>query len=222
MIKKKASMKGFELTVNEKKIKGAIKEGSTCVILTHRDNEYNIYFGSLDNAGMLSYIWYSSKPEDDAKFTISVEDIGETSEPAVIMDYSNKEQLNKLSLEYYYKLRDELAKEEGNQIRGFIVRYKNEEIKIAAKDGLAMIDVFENKGERRLSIGLFDYADSTRSIYDPISLDMGDKFEVELAEIEESSQPVKVIKDNTIKCVTKSKPEVFMELENNLKKRGLL
>ena len=104
-------MKGFELTVNEKKIKGAIKGGITDVLLTCRDNQYYICFGSMDDTGMLSYTWYSSNPEDGAKFTVSVEDIAETSEPAVIMDYGNKEQSNKLSLESYYKLRDELIKE---------------------------------------------------------------------------------------------------------------
>lgn len=107
-------------------------------------------------------------------------------------------------------------------MKGFIIRHKNEEIKIAVKDGLIIISVFENKGETRLSVGLFDYVNSTSSIYDRISLDMGDKLEVELAEVEENSQPVKVIKDNAIKRVPKSKLEIFRLLEDELKKKGLL
>jgi len=102
-----------------------------------------------------------------------------------------------------------------NQMKGFILRYKNEEIKIAAKDDLAMIDVLENKGKRRLSVVLFDYANSTRSIYDPVSLDTGDKLEVELTEIEEISQPTEGVKDDAIKRTTKSKLEMFLELEND-------
>lgn len=104
-------MKGFELTVNGKKIKGAIEKGSTGVLLTYKDNQYHVDFGSMDETGMRSYTWHSSNLEDGAKLTISVEEIAETSETAVVRDVNNEEQLNKSSLENYYKLRDELIKE---------------------------------------------------------------------------------------------------------------
>jgi len=94
-----------------------------------------------------------------------------------------------------------------NQMKGFILRYKNEEIKIAAKDDLAMIHVYELRGETCLSI-----AYGSRIWYDNL-LDIGDNFEVELAEIEDP-QPTNVVK--------KSKLEMFLEFENDLKKRGLL
>ena len=104
-------MKGFELTINGEKIEGAISEGITSIILSCKNNQYTINFGSMDNTGMLTYTWFSSSLEQGSKLKVVSKEVAVTSNPIEIRDYNNKEQIDQLELESYFKLRDELIKE---------------------------------------------------------------------------------------------------------------
>lgn len=104
-------MKGFELLVNGCQIRGGIHKGVTGVIITYKDNACSILFSSLSDAGMFSQTWYSSNLALDDKIIILCKEIDNPSEPESILDYNDKELLNKLQLETYYKMRDELIKE---------------------------------------------------------------------------------------------------------------
>ena len=104
-------MKGFELDINGENVKGAISEGITSIILTCKDDQYNINFSSLDNTGMLAYTWLFSELEQGSKLKISISEISETLEPTSVTDYANKDQIDKLELESYYRMRDDLIKE---------------------------------------------------------------------------------------------------------------
>jgi hypothetical protein len=104
-------MRGFELTINGEKIEGAIGEGITSIVLSCKDNQYNINFGSMDNTGMLTYTWFSSDLKQGSKLKIVSKEVSVTLNPIDIRDYNNKEQMDKLELESYFKLRDELIKE---------------------------------------------------------------------------------------------------------------
>jgi|SRR5690606_170765 len=105
-------MKGFKLLTGDKEITGGIHAGITGIIITHKENISQILFNSLDDSGMLSYTWYSSNLVYGDKLTISYQHISKCSNPIQTLDYSNQEQMDKLALENYYRLREEL-KEEG-------------------------------------------------------------------------------------------------------------
>lgn len=104
-------MRGFELSIKGKKIEGAINEGITIIVLTCRDDQYSIHFSSMDNTGMMAYTWFSSDLEQGTQLTIAAKEVANTLVPVDFVDYNNREQLDKLQLESYFRLRDELITE---------------------------------------------------------------------------------------------------------------
>lgn len=104
-------MKGFELLVNGCQIRGGIRTGITGVSITYKHNACRILFNSLSDAGMFSQTWYSSNLTLGDKVIISYQEIDNPSQPERNLDYNDKELLNKLELENYYRIRDELMKE---------------------------------------------------------------------------------------------------------------
>lgn len=105
-------MKGFKLLTDGKEITGAIQAGITGVMITNKENNLHILFNSLDDTGMLSYTWHSSNLEQGNKVTISYQDVTRRSNPVETLDYNNQEQMDKLALESYYRLREELINED--------------------------------------------------------------------------------------------------------------
>lgn len=104
-------MKGFELIVNKRKTSGGVTMGITGISLTYRDNACRVLFSSMDETGMFSQTWYSSELSLGDRIMISYQEIDNPSPPERIIDYHDKELVDKLTLEGYYRMRDELIKE---------------------------------------------------------------------------------------------------------------
>ena len=113
-------------------------------------------------------------------------------------------------------------------MKGFVFRYKNEEIKIGVNKGGILKAILSNfKGASESYVGSIDYINSeTRSWNDFIRLDIGEKLEVELTDIGENSHLMYFTKEDITNHIQpnniKSKLEMFLELEADLKERKLL
>jgi hypothetical protein len=115
-------------------------------------------------------------------------------------------------------------------MKGITVNYNGEEMKVAVKDGIITVHLFNNNGnspaladgESCMYIRGVDYAECKHYIwneYNPIRI--GDKFEIEFTEIDVSSVPAKVTEDKNVRR-PKTKLDCFCELETELKKQGLI
>jgi hypothetical protein len=106
-------MKGFILQINGERISGAIDEGITSIIMTCKEDQCHVSFGSLDKSGTLSYTWYASDMETGDCLNIFFTDNINISEAKETRDYNKSlEESRKESLELYLKLRQELIEEE--------------------------------------------------------------------------------------------------------------
>ena len=115
-------------------------------------------------------------------------------------------------------------------MKGFEVHNNGKTTKIAVKDGMITIHLFVNNGESRMLtdgesrmyVGGVDYTERINMAwYDNTPINIGDKFEVKVTEINEPSVPAKIIEDKSIKR-PKTKLEFFRFLEHELKKQGLI
>ncbi|GHE37095.1 hypothetical protein [Sphingobacterium griseoflavum] len=105
-------MKGFKLSINDHKaIMGGIQDGSTGVIVSHKDGKLQVFFNSMDKTGMLSYTWCADNLSFEDKLKISYQNIYEELSPIDVLDYTNQEEMDSVALESYYQLRDELMEE---------------------------------------------------------------------------------------------------------------
>ena len=104
-------MKGFELNINDNIISGGIENGLTGIVISCRENKCQLDFSSLDHTGMISSIWYSSILKLGDKIMIKAVEINHASAPAEIRDYKDKELMNKIDLDSYYRMRKELVSE---------------------------------------------------------------------------------------------------------------
>lgn len=105
-------MKGFVLKINGKCISGSIKEGITSIILTCKENQCHVHFGSLDKSGMFSCTWYSADLKTGDCLKIRLEDIISISEIKEIRDYNRSlEESQKENLDLYRRLKKELIEE---------------------------------------------------------------------------------------------------------------
>lgn len=103
-------MTGFKLQIDNKYISGAIEEGITSILLTLKEDQFRLHFGSLDKSGMLSYIWYAADLNIGDCLKISFTDIISTSKPQKVVNY-NLLDGDKLELDYYHRLKKELIEE---------------------------------------------------------------------------------------------------------------
>ncbi len=104
----------------------------------------------------------------------------------------------------------------------FKIYYKQKTIKAAVLDGDITLNLFTKKGDSRICIGAVDYTENEKIEWCDFSeIEIGDKFEIEVAEIDIPSTPAKIKQDMKLER-PKSKLEIFLELENNLKQKGLL
>jgi hypothetical protein len=107
-------------------------------------------------------------------------------------------------------------------MKGFEICYIDKTTKIAIKDGLIVIDLYNNNSDRRMYIGGVDYKECKRIVwYDNSPIKIGDKFKIKVTEIDDPSAPVEITEDKNIKR-PKTKLEFFRELEVELKKQGLI
>ncbi len=106
-------------------------------------------------------------------------------------------------------------------MKGFKIYHKQKTIKAAVRDGEITLNLFNNNGDSRIYIGAIDYAENERIEWCDFSeIEIGDKFEIEISEIDAPSTPAKI---EHVKIERpKSKLEIFFELENKLKQEGLL
>lgn len=104
-------MKGFKLSLNEKRLSGAIKEGITSVLITFNDGKFNLNFSSLNQANQ-SYIWHKTDLKIGDLIDISFEENVDVSEAQEIIDHNiSKDESDKRTLDSYHKLRQELIQE---------------------------------------------------------------------------------------------------------------
>ena len=107
-------------------------------------------------------------------------------------------------------------------MKGFKVYYGQETIKAAVSDGMNTFNLFNNNQNCHLYIGAIDYAENRRIEWRDFSeIEIGDELEIEVSEIEAPSTPAKIEHDMKIER-PKNKLEIFQELENKLKQKGLL
>jgi len=105
-------MTGIELEIDGTLRKGGIQNGITSVIISYKNDQYSVFFNSLDgDTSMISYVWYSSNLNPRTTLSISLVDILEQLEPKEVIDYNNKEYADKRDLETYFNLKQELIKE---------------------------------------------------------------------------------------------------------------
>lgn len=107
-------------------------------------------------------------------------------------------------------------------MKGFEIQFKEETIRIAVEDGLATINIFDNNGDSKLYVGAINYKEQKDLIWhDYSSISIGEKLEIKATEFDYPSSPEKINERKDIKR-PKSKLEVFLGLETDLKKRGIL
>lgn len=105
-------MKGYQVLINNsQKISGGIHEGSTMVLITFRDGLFRVNFSSIDQTGMIAYTWYVADLKLGDKLDITYQEIIEDINPAQVVDYNNQEEMDRMALEGYYKMKAELIKE---------------------------------------------------------------------------------------------------------------
>jgi hypothetical protein len=116
-------------------------------------------------------------------------------------------------------------------MKGFEIRYNEKETKVAVKDGMITIHLFNQNvvdghilvdDVSRMYIGGVDSEECKRYVWGDFSpIKIGDKFEIKVAEIDAPSAPAEITEDKNIKR-PKTKLEFFRELEAKLKKQGLI
>lgn len=103
-------MTGFILQIDNKSISGAIDEGITSILLTFKEGLFRLHFGSLDKSGMISHTWYATDLKVGDHLKIRFTDISSPSEAQDVVNY-NLLDTDKISLDYYYRLKKELIEE---------------------------------------------------------------------------------------------------------------
>jgi hypothetical protein len=103
-------MTGFILQIDNKYISGAIEEGITSILLTLKEDQFRLHFGSLDKSGMLSYTWYATDLNIGDCLKISFTNIISLSKPQEVVNYNLLDE-DKLDLDYYHRLKKELIEE---------------------------------------------------------------------------------------------------------------
>lgn len=104
-------MRGFKLKIHGKEISGAIEVGITNIVLSCKENQFHLTFSSLDETGMISQVWYSSYLELGDRLSIIFDDTYGVSQPMEVRDYTNKDAMDRLLLQSYHRLREELVNE---------------------------------------------------------------------------------------------------------------
>ena len=93
-------------------------------------------------------------------------------------------------------------------MKGFEIRHNDNIIKVAVKDGMITVHLYNHNGNgpvlmdgvSRIYIGGIDYARCKNYVWrDNSPIDIGDKFEIKLTEMDEFSIPDKITDEEYIK-----------------------
>lgn len=105
-------MNGFSLKHNNEAICAALETGSIGIVISNKDGEFSISFNGMDSQGIY-YEWYNQKICTNDSITVKYEHINEStvSQPISIRDMNNKKVEDKLLLNSYFKLKQELLDE---------------------------------------------------------------------------------------------------------------
>lgn len=107
-------------------------------------------------------------------------------------------------------------------MKGLEITYNGQTMQVAVKNGLTAISIFTLRGNGNMSVWGADHCDYKLIIWDDnASISLGDRFEIKVAEISESSEPKKWEDYKDIKPPV-SKLERFYSIKKYLKERGLL
>ena len=107
-------------------------------------------------------------------------------------------------------------------MKGFQIQYKDKVSNVAAPDGMVTINIFQIKDDVRMNVQSSDYEKLSRNIwYDSLPIEFGDKINIQVKDLEQLSTPESIVEDAKIKR-PKTKLEIFREVEDRLKKKGLL
>jgi hypothetical protein len=115
-------------------------------------------------------------------------------------------------------------------VMGIEIRYNDKTTKVSVEDGMITVHLFNQNGnspglkdgDSRMDIWGIDYEKCTRYVwYDSLPINIGDRFEIKVTEIDAPSSPAKTTEDKSVKR-PKTKLEFFRELETELKKQGLI
>lgn len=105
-------MKGFSLKIDNKTIHAALESGSSGIIISNKEGDYNISLHGMDDKGVY-YVWYKKNLSVGDSMSIKHEIIEQSmvSEPIFIRDVNDEDAENKLLLDAYHKLKQELLDE---------------------------------------------------------------------------------------------------------------
>lgn len=109
-------MVGFELSIKDEIIAGALEEGAVTIAVTFTSRELEepirLDFGGLDTSkrknDTIEYVdWFKSGLEVGDVFTIKVKDIDEVSPAVKVREVNNRDELD---LKSYHQLKERLEK----------------------------------------------------------------------------------------------------------------
>lgn len=107
-------------------------------------------------------------------------------------------------------------------MKGFEIEFNQEKKKVGIKNGMLTIHIFDNNGDARMYIGGVDYKRYKEFVwYNWIPIKLGDKISTKLTELVQSSEPYQETENQKI-IRPKTKLEIFREMEDRLKRKGLL
>jgi hypothetical protein len=107
-------------------------------------------------------------------------------------------------------------------MKGFEIAYNGKVTFAAIEDGLLMIHLSHLRDRGNLYVGGVDYENHIRIVwYDNIHINIGDMVDFRYIDINHVSKPVKYTREEGIMRPF-SKMEMFLNLEQYLKSKGLL
>lgn len=105
-------MKGFSLQIGDNITYAALETGSVGMLISNKSGEFTISLNGMDMQGTY-YEWYNHKLCIGDSITLKYDSVDESmiSKPIFVRDVNDKESEDKLLLDSYDKLRQELLEE---------------------------------------------------------------------------------------------------------------
>ena len=237
----KNKMTGIELTSHEGKI-SVIKrpERSASILFIRSDTVSKVDFVGCDFDRDRKYVWYESPLDPGDCVQLTVKDIDRESEPVstggcfdVDAPPDDERAVRECELSNYRKLRNRLLKKgliEKNESDepeettekpkvGFELKTPESEIRAALTSGIVIILFYMNKSGTWLSCSGIDSDSGDRLTWYDKALQNGDRFEIRLTGMTESTPPIDIRPDPKD---DESLLERFRQMEQNLKEKRYL
>ena len=112
-------------------------------------------------------------------------------------------------------------------MKGFVITSKGQSIKVGVKDGglCTIMFYYQNSGQGESNFVMsnsVDYDAKQRNCWQKFApMNLNDSFQIKFTEIDEISTPIESVTSERIRRPI-SKLEIFRQLENDLKEKGLL